>query len=259
MITGSATGIGVRIAIELARRNFSIIINYLRSKREAEELVGYLETTFAVKAIAIQGNLAENLEAERVFAQAHGSFGRIDVLVNNVGPFIRERKKLAEYSTEEWFNMLNGNLSSVFFMSRLVIPVMRVQGFGRIINIGFERADTAPGWIHRSAYAAGKTGLVSLTRTMALEEAENKITVNMVCPGDIKSPWKSAEIKQVDTTIRECAPVGRSGTGEDIGRVIAFLCEEDSNFITGAIIEVTGGIDVLGRHRSKTGGFQKSE
>jgi 3-oxoacyl-[acyl-carrier protein] reductase len=120
---------------------------------------------------------------------------------------------------------------------------MRNQKWGRIITIGYDRVETAPGWIYRSAFAAAKTGVASLTRTIAIEEAENGITANMVCPGDIINEWKESNIEDAIGTSR----IGRKGTGEDIARVIAFLIDEKSDLITGSVIPVTGGLDVLGK------------
>lgn len=129
---------------------------------------------------------------------------------------------------------------------------MRENHWGRIINIGFDRAENSPGWKYRSAFAAAKTGLVSLTKTLAIEEAEHGITVNMICPGDISANFKEANIDDVREIKDNYTPVGRPGTGEDIARMIAFLCDKDSDFITGSIIQVTGGKDVLTKYRYQT-------
>lgn len=103
-------------------------------------------------------------------------------MINNAGPYIFERKKLADYTDDEWYGMLEGNLSAVFHLFKAVIPIMRKQQFGRIITYGFQGAAHAPGWLHRSAFGAAKVGLASLTKTIAIEEAEFGITANMVCP-----------------------------------------------------------------------------
>jgi 3-oxoacyl-[acyl-carrier protein] reductase len=171
----------------------------------------------------------------------------VDVLVHNAGPYIHERKKLTDYSFEEWDYLIQGNLTAVFYLSKLIIPVMRKQSWGRIITLGFDRVETTPGWIYRSAFAAAKTGLASLTRTIAMEEAEHGITANMICPGDITKEWKEKSIKESISLSGEKHSVGRLGTGEDIARVIQFLIDDRSDFITGSIIPVTGGVDVLGK------------
>jgi 3-oxoacyl-[acyl-carrier protein] reductase len=154
---------------------------------------------------------------------------------------------MADYEVSEWDYLINGNLNSVFYLSNLLIPRMREKKWGRIITIGFDRVESAPGWIFRSAFAAGKAGLASLTKTIALEEAEHGITANMVCPGDIIGEWKEKAIVESLNEIDDSVPVGRPGTGEDVSRVISFLADEKSSFITGSIIPVTGGKDVLGK------------
>jgi 3-oxoacyl-[acyl-carrier protein] reductase len=142
---------------------------------------------------------------------------------------------------EEWHEIIHGNLSSVFYLCKLVIPGMRQKSWGRIINFGFNQAEAAPAWETRSVYAAAKAGLVSLTRTLALEEAEYGITVNMVTLGDIVHPWKELKIDDVKKVQNDGTPVGRMGSGEDVTRVISFLCDENSDFLTGGIIPITGG------------------
>jgi 3-oxoacyl-[acyl-carrier protein] reductase len=145
--------------------------------------------------------------------------------------------------------MILGNLSAVFYLFKLTVKTMREQRFGRIITYGFQDADHAPGWVYRSAFSAAKVGLVSLTKTIALEEAEYGITANMICPGNILGEMKEADISYAKKIRDPETPVGRSGTGEDIARLVTFLCEEDSDMVTGSVISVTGGRDVINRYR----------
>ena len=222
----------------------------MHSGERAAALVKHLKARFGVDAVSVEGDVSQSVGAGRVVTGAEQALGEIDILVNNAGPFIRRHAKLAEYGEEEWRQMIDGNLSSAFFMSRLVIPGMRARGWGRIVNIGFDRAETAPGWVSHAAYAAAKSGLVSLTRTVAMEEAEFGITANMVCPVDIVGSWKESSIEDARGSARGSAHCRRPGTGEDIGRTIAFLCGRDSDFITGAVISVTGDTDVLFKHRT---------
>ncbi|MBV7506805.1 SDR family oxidoreductase [Bacillus sp. sid0103] len=246
LITGGATGIGKKTALYLAENGYQLAINYRNSKTEAISLANQLTECFGTKNIAVQGDVATKEDCIRIVNETLSTFHTVDVLVHNAGPYIHERKKLADYSFEEWNYIVQGNLSAVFYLTKLVIPPMRKQKWGRIITFGYDRVETAPGWIFRSAFAAAKTGLASLTRTIAIEEAENGITANMVCPGDIINQWKESNIEEAMGVIGN-APIGRHGTGEDIARVIAFLADEKSDFITGSIIPVTGGTDVLGK------------
>lgn len=249
LVTGGATGIGKKTAYSLALEGYQLAINYRNSETEAASLAKQLSDRFGTKNICIQGDVGNSEDCQRLVEKVLSSFSKVDVLVLNAGPYIHERKKLTDYTFEEWNYLINGNLNGAFYLSKLVIPVMRKQKWGRIITLGYDRVETAPGWIYRSAFAAAKTGLASLTRTIALEEAENGITANMVCPGDIVDEWKDKNISdgQFNNEISSKAPVGRPGTGEDISRVISFLIDEKSSFLTGSIIPVTGGMDVLSK------------
>ncbi|WML47874.1 SDR family oxidoreductase [Neobacillus sp. PS3-34] len=247
MITGGASGIGRNTAFSLAEKGFSLALNYRNSEREANSLANELTDKFGTTNLVFKGDVANKDDCERMVCEVLGSFSRIDVLIHNAGPYIYERKKMADYSFKEWNYIINGNLSAVFYLTKLLLPGMRNNKWGRIITMGYDRAENAPGWIYRSAFAAAKTGLASLTRTIALEEAENGITANMVCPGDIVKEWKEKGIKEAKESNVENSPVGRPGTGEDVSRVITFLTEKESDFITGSVIPVTGGSDVLGK------------
>jgi 3-oxoacyl-[acyl-carrier protein] reductase len=250
-ITGSATGLGKRTAIELAKKGLNIILNYMNSEEKARELAAFLEAQYRIHTLVLQGDISKYTDCESMVSHGMEHFGQIDILINNAGPYVFERKRMVDYDMEQWHYMINGNLNSVFYLCKLTIPAMRQKGWGRVINIGFDRAQTAPAWKYRSAFAAAKTGLVSLTKTLALEEADYGITVNMVCPGEITGEWKEANIADVRQGIDGQTPVRRIGTGEDIARTIAFLCEENSDFITGSIIEITGGKDVLSKRKDE--------
>ncbi|MEH7354465.1 SDR family oxidoreductase [Neobacillus drentensis] len=247
LITGGATGIGKKTAIQLAENGYQLVINYRNSESEAVFLAKHLNDCFGTKNITVQGDVAHEEDCTRIVKETFKTYSSVDVLVHNAGPYIHERKKLTDYSFEEWNYLIQGNLSAVFYLSKLIIPEMRKQNWGRIITLGYDRVETAPGWINRSAFAAAKTGLASLTRTIAMEEAQHGITANMVCPGDITNEWKEKNIDASIAASHGNHSFGRQGTGEDIARVIAFLTDEKSDFITGSIIPITGGADVLGK------------
>lgn len=251
IITGGARGIGRRVAYSLASMGVSVVITFRKSKQEATTLVQELQDTYSIKALAIESDASLEKDCKNLVAMVLDAFGRIDLFIHNAGPYLHERKRMTEYSSKEWYYMVNGNLNGFFFMAKEIIPDMRKRRWGRIITLGFDRCDTAPGWTYRSAFAAAKSGLTSLTRTLALEEAANGITVNMVCPGDIVDVWKEADIDLAKGKKDETVPVGRPGTGEDVARVITFLCEDQSDFITGSVIPVTGGSDILGKINKK--------
>ncbi|PWW30171.1 3-oxoacyl-[acyl-carrier protein] reductase [Cytobacillus oceanisediminis] len=247
LITGGATGIGKRTAIALAENGVHLVINYRSSQKEAVSLCKELTEKYGTKNIAIQGDITISSDCEKMAEAALSEFPAIDILIHNAGPYVHERKEMADYTFEQWNYLINGNLNAVFYLSKLLLPKMRENKWGRIVTIGFDRVEAASGWIYRSAFAAAKTGAASLTKSIALEEAGNGITANMVCPGDIIGEWKEKNIEDITTVEDSASPVGRPGTGEDIARVISFLADEKSGFITGSIIPVTGGKDVLGK------------
>ena len=235
-------------AIELAKKGINLMINYVHSQKEAEETAAFITKTYGVKVLVLQGDMANRLDVQRVTTESIAKMGGIDILVHNAGPFIREKKTISEYTIVEWQQMMDGNLNSFFYLLKALLPVMQAQRWGRIVMLGFDRVGQAPAWKYRGAYAAAKTGSASLIRTLALEESDNGITVNMVCPGDITGPWKEMMIEDARrTTDIQMRPQ----VGEDIARTVAFLCEDNADMISGAIIEVTGGKDVLAKRNQE--------
>ncbi|WP_462411894.1 SDR family oxidoreductase [Neobacillus sp. Marseille-QA0830] len=247
LVTGGASGLGKKTAMYLAEKGYQLVINYRHSESEAISLAKELSNCYGTQNIAIQGDVANQDDCIRIVNETLTAYKTIDVLIHNAGPYIHERKMMADYTFEEWNYLIQGNLSAVFYLSKLVIPEMRRQKWGRIITMGYDRVETSPGWVYRSAFAAAKTGLVSLTRTIAIEEAQYGITANMVCPGDITNDWKEKNIKEAVMALKDNSAVNREGTGEDIARIIAFLIDERSDLITGSVIPCTGGTDVLGK------------
>lgn len=250
LITGGASGIGRKTVLELAEKGMDLVINYRSKEEEAITLSRYITEKYGTKNTIVAGDLSKKADCERVIAHAFQFSPTIDIFVHNVGPYIHERKRMVDYSADEWEYMVKGNLNSFFYLAKPIIEKMREQHWGRIVTVGFDRVETAPGWKFRSAFAAAKTGLASLTKTLALEEAENGITVNMVCPGDIIGKWKEKGIAEAAGVSDDSSPIGRPGTGEDIARVISFLLSEQSDFITGSIIHINGGKDVLGKYHN---------
>jgi 3-oxoacyl-[acyl-carrier protein] reductase len=248
LITAGAKGLGRKVTEKLLDKGYSVTVNY-RSDENAVQSLKEKYSHISDRLQFVKGDVTKKDDLYHLVDEAYNRFGRIDFLINNAGPYIFERKKLADYEDDEWYEMIEGNLSAVFHLFKKTIPIMRKQRFGRIITYGFQGAESAPGWLHRSAFSAAKVGLVSLTKTIAVEEAEHGITANMICPGNILGEMKEATIAYSRQFKDTMTPIGRSGTGEDIARVVAFLCEEDSDMVTGTVIEVTGGLDVIHRHR----------
>lgn len=251
LITGGSKGIGRKTAQSLAEAGCRVVINYRSDREQAEQFANELSATFGVAAAVVRGDVSLKEDCEHIASFVLEEFGGADIVVHNAGPYIHERKTMVEYSWDEWSMLVNGNMTAVFYLTKLLLPSMKENGWGRIITFGFDRVETAPGWFCRSAFAASKTGLASLTKTIAMEEAASGVTVNMICPGDITGSWKEGNMADAIPVESCLVPVGRPGTGEDIARVVVFLASEESSFITGAIIPVTGGQDVLGKHFRK--------
>ena len=244
LITGSAKGLGKMTALSLAEQGCDIVVNYVHSRDEAEELREAIERKGA-RCITVQGDVSRSEDMRKLVAETEQRLGGIDILINNAGPFIRERRLFADYMPEEIDYLMRGNLLGVIELDHLVLPFMRRKHWGRVIHFGFGHAAEARAWPHRAVYAAAKVGLVSFTKTLAVEEAGNGVTVNMICPGDIRGANKEKHIRDVEHITDEESPRGRPGTGEDIARVIAFLCLPQSDFITGNIMDISGGLDPI--------------
>lgn len=245
LVTGSARGLGKMTALRLAELGCSVAVNYVSSEQEAEALAARIRE-YGVRSAAVAGDIADPETPKRLIDAAERALGGgIDILVNNAGPFVRERRRFADYDEAEIDRLAQGNFLGVMRLDRLVIPGMRERGWGRIIHFGFGRSGEARGWPDRAVYAAAKVGLVSFTKTLAVEEAPFGITVNMICPGDIRGDFKERRIAEAEGLVDDESPRGRPGTGEDVARVVAFLCEDASDYVTGNIIDVSGGLDPI--------------
>ncbi len=247
-ITAGTKGLGVRVTEALLVKGYSVTITF-KSDVEAVKTLQERWLEHADHMQFVRADITKKEDIHYAVDLALAKFKRIDLLINNAGPYVFDRKKLVDYEEEEWYNMVEGNLSSIYHLLKKIVPIMRKGQFGRIITYGFQGANSAPGWIYRSAYAAAKVGLVSLMKTVSIEEAEYGITANMVCPGNILGTMKEATIEEARQQSDCDTPIGRSGTGEDIARAILFLCEENADMVTGTVLEVTGGVDVIHRYR----------
>lgn len=249
LVTGSAKGLGKRTALALADLGCDVAINYVNSETEAHELVRQIEAK-GVRSLAIRADIASRADNVRMVEAIAQAWGTVDILINNAGPFVRARRTFDEYELDEIDYLLHGNLLGIMQLDRLVLPGMRGKRWGRLVHFGFGRAAEARGWPHRAVYAAAKVGLVSFTKTLAEEMAASGVTVNMVCPGDIRGVNKEKTIDEVAHLADHEFPGIRQGSGEDVSRVIAFLCLPHSDFLTGNVMEISGGFDPI---RSLTG------
>ncbi|WP_125605219.1 SDR family oxidoreductase [Lapidilactobacillus bayanensis] len=248
LITGSSRGIGKQIARTLAHAGYALALNYHNNREEALDLAQELSTVTHANIQLYQGDVSVETDVNTMITKIQNDFGHLDILIANAGPFIHENIKLKDYSTAQWHEMIATNLDSFFYLIKATLPAMEQQKWGRIIALGYDQIERLSGWSMRGAYAAAKTGVATAIRTLATEESNTNITANMVCPGDIKALAKEATIDSARQQLTTFAINDkRKATGEDVARVIAFLCADDSDYLTGNIINLSGGENIIAR------------
>lgn len=236
VVTGGSRGIGKEIALGLGRAGLRVVVVYRTNKLGAQKILADLRAIGA-ECLAIATDVTDPGRVKDLMEAVAKHFGRLDVLVNNVGGF--EWKPVADSTVEEWGAILVSNLYSVFYTTKFALPIMRRQRWGRIINLGAVGAERAFGQAKISAYSAAKAGIVAFTRSVALEEARNGITANVVNPPVIDEKELSLEEAQRLTDAR--FPVGRPATGRDISEAVRFFASEEAAFVTGQVLNVSGG------------------
>ena len=236
LVTGGSRGIGKEIALVLGRAGLRVAVAYRTNKLGAQKVLSDLRAVGA-EAVALATDVTDPARVKELIEAVAKQFGRLDVLVNNVGGF--EWKPVVESTVEEWAAIILSNLYSVFYATKFALPVMRRQHWGRIINMGAVGAERGVGQAKISAYSAAKAGIVAFTRSVALEEARNGITANVVNPPVIDEKELSLEEAQRLTDAR--FPVGRPATGRDIGEAVKFFASDEAAFITGQVLNVSGG------------------
>lgn len=241
IVTGASRGIGRAIALKLAEAGFRIVAGYRSRDQEAQELI--LEITAAGgEAKAFKADVGVPEEANRLVRFTLETFGQVDVLVNNAGISI-SGVKFGEFPLEEWEEMLRVNLSAPFYLIKAVLPEMREQKRGHIINLSSNVTQRFPAGY--GPYTVSKAGLEAITRILAKEEGPNGIRVNAVAPGPIQTEMLEKTLavmgpERAQAFIRS-VPLGRAGRPEEIASVVRFLVSEEASYITGQVIYVNGG------------------
>ena len=240
VITGSTRGIGKAIARRLTQDACDIVLNYRSDDEAARSTLRDFEG-LPGKAVAIKADVSAPADASRLIETAVRSFGRLDILVNNVGPFLT--RPLIETSDADWRSILDSNLSSAFYCARAALRVMREARTGCIINIGALNVEHSPvGVFEAPAYYIAKSGVIMLTRSLARSEGPFNIRVNAVSPGFIETEAYSHYRQEDRQAWARMIPLGWLGTPDDVAEVVSFLASDGARYVTGAVLHVHGGL-----------------
>jgi NAD(P)-dependent dehydrogenase (short-subunit alcohol dehydrogenase family) len=253
LVTGGTRGIGAAISTSLASQGADIAAGYAGNVTSAEAFRDRFATDFAGQTMTVhQGNISSPEDCRRVVAEVIEQHGRLDILVNNAG--ITIDKTVANMSDDDWYKVIAVNLSGAFFMSKAALEHMVERGTGRIVNVSSIIGET--GNIGQANYAASKSGLFGLTKTLAkevafqlkragkLDEDSLGITVNTVTPGFVATEMIETVPEKVLDRIKAQIPLGRLARPEEVARVVHFLAADASSYITGQVWGVNGGLDM---------------
>ena len=249
IITGSNSGIGLGVARELAKAGANVILNSFTDSDEDHALAASIGAEFGVEARYIKADMSKGEECRALIEQAGGC----DILVNNAG--IQHVSPIDEFPVEKWDAIIAINMNSTFHTTAAALPGMRERGWGRIVNIASAHGLTASPF--KAAYVAAKHGVVGMTKTVALETAQEPITCNAICPGYVLTPLVEAQIPDtmkeynmsredvVKNVMLTRQPSKEFATVEQLGGTAVFLCSDAAAQITGTTISVDGGWTAL--------------
>jgi len=244
IVTGSATGLGAAVALQLADKGCNVVINYTKSETEAKETLAACEAK-GVEALLAQGDVGEDADCRRIVDETVKKWGRVDVLVNNAGGTkFANHAELDELNAEDFLWIYKVNVVGAYQMIRACAPHMREAGKGSVVNISSIAGVTGIG--SSVAYAASKGALNTMTLSLARSLAP-KIRINAVCPGFIGTRWfsdrfGSQTFEGIKRQQEETTPLARAGTPEDIATAVVFFCGEGSDHITGETLITDAGM-----------------
>jgi len=237
VVTGASRGIGNAVAEELGRGGAKVVINYSGSQEPAEELAERInQTGGGGEAVAIQADVSDPNDAQRLIDQTVEQYGRVDILVNNAG--INVDKPMKKLEVEDWDKVIQLDLNGCFYTVHAALPHMMGQELGSIVNMSSYIGEA--GNVAQANYSAAKAGLLGFTKTAALELAKSNITVNAVCPGFIETDMTNAIPDDVKEKITKTIPMGHFGQPQDIANAVRFCIENE--YMTGATLDINGGV-----------------
>lgn len=237
VVTGSSRGIGRGIALEFGREGASVVVNYNSNADAADEVVDAIEA-MGSQAIAVQADVSDFSEAEKLIKSALDEFDDLQVLVNNAGTtrdgLIMTMKEL------DWDYVLNTNLKSTFNCSRAAVRYMIRKRYGRIINVTSVSGQI--GNAGQTNYSASKAGQIGFTKALAREVASRKITVNAVAPGFISTDLTETLPEDLKAGLKDLIPLKRIGTPEEVAKAVLYLASDDAAYVTGHVLTIDGGM-----------------
>ncbi len=235
LVTGGIRGIGLAICERLMNRGIKVAAGYSSNGEAARQF----SDKYADHGVTIhQGNIGSDEDCERVIGEVLDQHGQLDILVNNAG--VTVDKTVRKMTPAEWDHVIHVNLSGAFYLSRAILQHMLDRGYGRIINIS--SVVGSAGGFGQANYSASKSGLFGLSMSLALETANKGITVNTVTPGYITTDMTAAVPDAQMEKIIARIPVGRLGEPGEVARVVEFLADPESGYITGQVYPVNGGL-----------------
>lgn len=236
IITGAGRGIGRATALELAAAGARVLINYQHSAAAATQLAADIIANGG-DALTYQANVSDEQAVKGMVQAALDRWGRIDILINNAG--ITADAPLARLRPEQWQQVLDIDLTSVFLCCRAVTPIMRAAGYGRIVSVSSLAA--LAGNVGQTNYAAAKAGIIGLSRSLAREVARDGITVNIVAPGYIETDMVETVPEALRAWALQAIAIGRFGYPEEVAAAIRFLVSPRASYITGHVLTIDGG------------------
>ncbi len=234
VVTGAGRGLGRAIAEELASGGAKVVVNYANSEGPANEVVQKLGEE---NAVAIKADVSDAEQASSLIEQSIEKFGRLDILVNNAG--ITIDKTMKKLSTEEWDTVVKTNLNSCHYTVKAALPTFTEQESGKIVNISSFVGQA--GNFGQTNYSAAKGGMISFTKSAALELARYNVCVNAICPGFMETDMFSAVPDEVREKIKARIPLSRIGDPQEVARAVRYLVV-DGDYITGQTLNINGGI-----------------